>query len=277
MIVATTPTVELSNGVQMPQLGLGVWQARDGAEVESAVQTALDAGYRMIDTAAIYGNEAGVGRALRAGDIPREELFVTTKVWNSDQGYDATLRAFDNSLRLLDSDYIDLYLIHWPMPGAGKFIDTWKALEQLHKDGMIRAIGVSNFKPHHLQKLMDHAEITPMVNQIEVHPLMQQLHTRAFCEIHGIQVESYSPLMQGGELLRDPAITMLAFNHGKTEAQIILRWHIQHGLVVIPKSVTPKRIQENINIFDFELSEEDMTTINTLNKDKRIGADPDYF
>ena len=277
MNVSTIPSVQLHNGVTMPQFGLGVWQARDGAEVESAVQTALDAGYRLIDTAAIYGNETGVGHALRASDIPREELFITTKVWNSDQGYEQTLRAFDASLERLNCEYIDLYLIHWPMPAAGKFTETWRALEQLYTDGKVRAIGVSNFKPSHLRELLTTAKIVPMVNQIELHPLLQQHQTREFCEAHNIHVESYSPLMQGGELLNDPLIVQLANSYDKSSAQIILRWHIQHGFIVIPKSVTPNRIQENIDIFDFELSNDDMVTIDGLNQDKRIGADPDNF
>lgn len=271
------PTILLSNGVEMPQFGLGVWQAEEGVEVEQAVTTALACGYRLIDTAAIYRNERGVGKAIVANGIPRDELFITTKVWNTDQGYDSTLKAYDVSLERLQLDYVDLYLIHWPEPRAGKFIETWQAFEKLYADERVRAIGVSNFKPTHLEQLLEVAHIVPMVNQVELHPKLQQHETRVFCEQHDIKVESYSPIMRGSELLQDPVLTELANLHNKTPAQIVLRWHIQNGLIVIPKSVTPSRIQENIDIFDFELSDDDMQAIASMNEDKRIGIDPDKF
>jgi diketogulonate reductase-like aldo/keto reductase len=275
MNTAVVPMIALNNGVQLPQVGLGVWQAEEGAEVERAVTAALETGYRLIDTAAIYGNEAGVGRAIKASGIPREEIFITTKLWNAHHAFDDALRAFDDSVAKLDCDYVDLYLIHWPLPMEGKFTEAWKALEQLYRSKRARAIGVSNFKPHHLDILLRESETVPTVNQIELHPLLQQPETRAYCAEHNIIVESYSPLMRGGEALEHPVITTLAKNHGKTPAQIILRWHVQNGLIVIPKSVNPKRIQENFMLFDFELSEQDMLAISGMDQGQRIGADPD--
>jgi diketogulonate reductase-like aldo/keto reductase len=271
------PFIGLNNDVQMPQIGLGVWQAADGPEVELAVKTAIEKGYRLIDTAAIYGNEAGVGRAIKESGIAREEIFVTTKVWNSDQGFETTLKAYDESLKRLGMDYVDLYLIHWPVPQAGQFIDTWRALEKIYTEKRVRGVGVSNFKPAHLQELLDNNTIVPAVNQIELHPKLQQLETRNFCKEHDIIVESYSPIMRGGELLSDPLLQKLSDKHQKTPAQIVLRWHIQSGFVVIPKSVTPARIEENIQIFDFELDNEDIAAIADMNEDRRIGADPDNF
>jgi len=270
------PQVTLQNGVRMPQFGLGVWQAKNGTEVEQAIATAFKAGYRMIDTAAIYGNEEGVGKAIADSRIPREELFITSKLWNGDHAYDAALRAFDESLARLGLEYLDLYLIHWPLLDES-YIDAWKALEKLYKDKRIRAIGVSNFKPHHLDTLLQHCEIQPMVNQIELHPKLQQRETRTFCERHGIRVESYSPLMRAGELFEDPVIKQLAAMHNRTPAQIILRWHIQSDLIVIPKSVTPERIWENATIFDFELSDEDITLIDDMDAGQRLSPDPDSF
>lgn len=258
------PTVTLNNAVKMPQLGLGVWQAREGREVEQAVTLALDAGYRLIDTAKIYGNEAGVGRALRASRVPRAEIFVTTKVWNSDQGHDQALRAFDASLERLRLDYVDLYLIHWPVPEAGKYVETWKALEQLYEQKLARAIGVSNFAPEQLEAVLASANVVPAVNQIELHPRQTQAATREYCSRHQIQVESYSPIMRGGELLQDTTIRRIAQAYQKTPAQVVLRWHIQHGLVAIPKSVHEERIRENINIFDFELTIDEMRAIDRL-------------
>ena len=269
------PTVRLNNGVEIPQVGLGVWQAKEGAEVERAVRAALEHGYRLIDTAAIYGNEVGVGRAIKASGVPREEIFVTTKLWNAHHAYEDALRAFDESVTKLACGYIDLYLIHWPLPMEGKFTQAWKALEQLYADKRVRAIGVSNFKPHHLEELLSGAETTPAVNQIELHPLFQQKETRAYCVEHGIAVESYSPLMQGGEALEHPVITKLARRYGKTAAQVILRWHVQSGLIVIPKSVNPERIRENITLFDFELAPDDMREIEGMDREKRIASDPD--
>lgn len=269
------PMMTLNNGVQIPQLGLGVWQAKQGDEVERAVTVALETGYRLIDTAAAYGNEAGVGKAIKASGIPRDHVFITTKLWNANHAYDDALRAFDESVTKLDSDYIDLYLIHWPLPMEGKFIEAWSALERLYQEKRVRAIGVSNFKPQHLDALLKEATTVPTVNQIELHPLFQQVETRTYCDTHDIIVESWSPLMQGGDALEHPIITKLAQAHGKTPAQIILRWHVQSDLIVIPKSVTPERIRENFAVFDFALSEDDMAAIRAIDEDRRIGADPD--
>lgn len=268
-----TDGVTLQNGVKMPQLGLGVWRAKDGEEVERAVQSALENGYRSIDTAAIYKNEDGVGRALARSGVPREDLFITTKVWNSDQGYDSTLAAFEESRKKLGLDYIDLYLIHWPV--AGKYKETWKALETLYRDGKVRAIGVSNFQVHHLKDLIADSSITPMVNQVEFHPLLTQEDVRAYCREHNIQLEAWSPLMQGN--LDHPVLTELAAAYGKSPAQIILRWDLQHGIVTIPKSVTPSRIAENADVFDFELKADDMAKLDALNENRRFGPDPDNF
>lgn len=277
MPVPLIPSVTLNNGVSMPQFGLGVWQAQEGGEVELAVRTALKTGYRLIDTAAVYGNEVGVGMTIRSSGIPREELFITTKVWNDRHGYDETLEAFDQSLARLGLNYIDLYLIHWPMPRQGKMIETWQALETLYANNRVRAIGVSNFTPVHLQELLETCTVVPMVNQIELHPKFQQYETREFCARHDIQIESYSPLMRGGELLNDPVLLKLADKHQKTPAQIVLRWHIQNGFVVIPKSVTPARIEENVSIFDFVLDGDDMAAIAAMDEGSRIGIDPDAF
>lgn len=271
----TIPTVTLNNGVSIPQVGLGVWQAEEGAEVERAVSAALTAGYRLVDTAAIYGNEAGVGKALKASGVPREEIFVTTKLWNAHHAYDDALRAFDESLAKLDCGYVDLYLIHWPLPMENKFMQAWKAMERLVQDKRVRAIGVSNFKPSHLETLLQNAQIVPAVNQIELHPFLQQKETREACQAHGIAVESYSPLMRAGEALEHPVIADLAQKHNKTPAQVILRWHVQSGFIVIPKSVTPERIRENIALFDFALSEPEMQAIQGMDQGQRIGADPD--
>ncbi|MEU3250706.1 aldo/keto reductase [Streptomyces sp. NPDC006997] len=270
------PPIILNNGVEMPQLGYGVWQVPD-TDAEQAVGTALAAGYRSIDTAAAYGNEEGTGKALAASGIPREELFVTTKLWNTDHGYDATLRAFDTSLRKLGLEYLDLYLIHWPMPSQGTYVDTYKAFEKLHADGLIRAIGVSNFLPEHLKRLIEETSVIPAVNQIELHPHLQQHASREYHAEQGIATEAWSPLGQGKGLLEVPAIVAIARKHGRTPAQIVLRWHIQLGTVVIPKSVTPSRIKENIDVFDFSLDDEDLAAISALNEDRRIGPDPATF
>jgi diketogulonate reductase-like aldo/keto reductase len=272
---AAIPTVTLNNGVEIPQVGLGVFQTPEGAEVEGAVRAALDAGYRLIDTAAVYGNEVGVGRAIRASGLPREEVFITTKLWNAHHAYEDALRAFDESLERLDCGYIDLYLIHWPLPMEGRFTQAWKALEKLYGDERVRAIGVSNFKPHHLENLLKAAETVPAVNQIELHPLFQQSETRAYCAERGIAVESYSPLMRGGEALEHPVVARLARKYGKTPAQVILRWHVQIGCIVIPKSARPERIRENLDILDFELSTDEMRQIDGMDQEQRIGADPD--
>ncbi|CEH29351.1 glyoxal reductase [Aneurinibacillus migulanus] len=265
----------LSNGVKMPRVGLGVWKSKEGSEVENAVKAAIKAGYRSIDTAAVYGNETGVGKALQECGVPREELFITTKVWNADQGYDSTLQAFETSLNKLGLEYIDLYLIHWPV--KGKYKDTWRALEKLYKEERVRAIGVSNFQPHHLDDLMADSEIKPMVNQVEFHPLLNQKELRAYCKKHGIQMEAWSPLGQGGELLKHPVLIEIGDKYGKTAAQVILRWDLQHEIITIPKSVHEERIIQNADVFDFTLSAEDMERIDALNEDKRIGPDPDNF
>ncbi|MFH9657757.1 aldo/keto reductase [Streptomyces sp. NPDC017248] len=273
---SNVPPIILNNGVEMPQLGYGVWQVPDD-DAERAVGTALEAGYRSIDTAAIYGNEAGTGKAIAASGLPREEIFVTTKLWNSDQGYDSTLRAFDTSLAKLGLDYVDLYLIHWPLPSRDKYVDTYKAFEKLHSDGRVRAIGVSNFLPEHLRRLIEETSVVPAVNQIELHPHLQQGEARAFHAEHGIATEAWSPLGQGKGLLEVPAVVAIARKHDRTPAQVVLRWHLQLGTIVIPKSVTPSRIKENIEVFDFSLDDEDLAAISALNEDRRIGPDPAAF
>jgi len=271
--VSQVPTLTLNNGVRMPQLGFGVWQVPD-EEATSAVSTALDAGYRSIDTAAIYGNERGTGEALARSGVARDELFVTTKVWNSDHGYDATLRAFDASLEELGLDHIDLYLIHWPLPLRDNYVDTYKALEKLLADGRARAIGVSNFLPEHLTRLLAETSVVPAVNQIELHPWFQQAASRAFHAEHGIATEAWSPLGQGKGLLDAPVVGQLAEKHGRTPAQVVLRWHLTLGNVVIPKSVTPSRIKENIDVFGFELDAADMAAFAALDTGERLGGDP---
>ncbi|AXB47607.1 aldo/keto reductase [Amycolatopsis albispora] len=270
------PTVTLNNGVTMPQLGYGVFQVPD-AETATAVTSALEAGYRSIDTATVYGNERGVGQALADSGIKREDLFVTTKLWNSDQGYDAALRAFDASAERLGLDYLDLYLIHWPTPERGLYAESWRALEKLHADGRIRAIGVSNFQPSHLDELARTGSVVPAVNQVEVHPYLQQAEVREYNEKHGIVTEAWSPLAKGGDLLADPVVRELAAKHDRTPAQVVLRWHLQLGNVVIPKSVTPSRIRENLAVFDFTLADEDLAALASLDRGERTGPDPDTF
>ena len=275
MSTTQIPTIELNNGVQIPQIGLGVWQAEEGSEVETAVETAIETGYRLIDTAAIYGNEAGVGKAIKNSGVARDELFITTKLWNAHHEYDAALKAFDESMSKLDCDYFDLYLIHWPLPMDGLFPEAWRAMEKLLSDGRVRAIGVSNFLPNHLEKLAETQKIVPAVNQIELHPMLQSHETREYCAQHNIKIESYSPLMRGGDSLENETLQKLAQAHNKSAAQIVLRWHIQNDFIVIPKSVTPSRIRENFDVFDFQLSDDDMAQIASLNQDERIGADPE--
>ena len=268
-----TDTAVLHNGVHMPRLGLGVFKVKEGEEVEQAVRTAIEAGYRSIDTAKAYNNEEGVGRAIKDSGVSPGELFVTTKVWNSDQGYDSTLRAFEASRERLGLDVIDLYLVHWPV--KGKYLETYRALEKLYRDGAVRAIGVSNFQIHHLKDILEAFEIKPMVNQVEYHPLLSQVELRRFCEREGIQLEAWSPLMQGN--LDVPEIAELAAKHGKTAAQVVLRWDLQNGVVTIPKSTNERRIRENADVFDFELSAEDMALLDGLNRNRRFGSDPDNF
>lgn len=271
-------TTTLHNGVKMPWFGLGVFKVEEGPDLVNAVKTAIKHGYRSIDTAAIYGNEEGVGQGIREGlkeaGISREELFVTSKVWNDDLGYESTLAAYETSLKKLGLDYLDLYLIHWPV--EGKYKDAWRALESLYKDGRVKAIGMSNFQIHHLEDLMKDAEVKPMINQVECHPRLTQKDLKSFCQEHGIQLEAWSPLMQG-QLLDNPELKEIANKHDKSIAQIILRWDLQNGIVTIPKSTKEHRIVENASIFDFELTAEDMEQIDSLNQDYRVGPDPDNF
>jgi len=267
------PTVTLNNGIEIPQLGFGVFQVPD-PETAAAVTSALEAGYRSIDTAAIYGNEAGVGQALAASGIARDELFVTTKLWNADQGYDATLKAFDASLAKLGLDFVDLYLIHWPTPARDLYRESWRAIEKLAGEGRVRAAGVSNFQPAHLRRLLDDSSLVPAVNQIELHPGLQQRELRRLHAELGIATEAWSPLAQGA-VLGEPALTSIAERYGKSPAQVVLRWHLQLGNVVIPKSVTPSRIRENADVFDFALTEDEMTAIAGLDQGLRTGPDPD--
>ncbi|HEU5475241.1 MAG TPA: aldo/keto reductase [Actinophytocola sp.] len=273
--MSTAAAVTLNDGARMPLLGLGVWQIPNET-VAAAVHTAIDAGYRGIDTASLYRNESGVGDAVAEAAVPRAELFVTTKLWNDDQGYDGALRAFDESMRRLRLDYVDLYLIHWPTPARPRYVETWKAFEKLRADGRVRSIGVSNFHIAHLRRLLDDADVVPAVNQVELHPNLPQRELRAFHAEHGIVTEAWSPLARG-KLLRDRTILGLAQKYGRTPAQIVLRWHVQQDIVAIPKSETPVRIRENIAVFDFELADDDMATIGELDNGRRTGLDPDSF
>lgn len=258
----------------MPWFGLGVYKVEEGPEVITSVKAALENGYIHIDTATLYQNEKGVGQAIKESGIPREQLFITSKVWNDDQGYQSTLKAYETSLANLGIDYLDLYLIHWPV--RGKFKDTWRAMETLYKEGRVRAIGVSNFHIHHLKDLLSSAEIKPMVDQIEYHPHLTQPELHEFCKEEGIQLQAWSPLKRG-TLLDEPTILEIGKKYGKTAAQVILRWDLQNEVVTIPKSIKPHRIKENANIFDFKLSPEDMDKINALNKNERIGSNPDKY
>ncbi|MFB3170356.1 aldo/keto reductase [Neobacillus sp. 179-C4.2 HS] len=269
-------TTTLYNGVKMPWFGLGVFKVEEGPELVNAVKFAIKQGYRSIDTAAIYGNEEGVGQAIREAmteyGIKRDELFITSKVWNSDLGYESTIAAYETSLRKLGLEYLDLYLIHWPV--EAKFVEAWRALETIYKEGKVKAIGVSNFQVHHLEKILKDAEMKPMVNQVEYHPRLTQAEVKAFCDNNGIQFEAWSPLMQG-QLFDNPLLKELANKYNKTVAQIILRWDLQNGVVTIPKSTKEHRIIENSNLFDFELTKVDMGKISSLNENDRVGPDPD--
>ncbi|AXT54028.1 aldo/keto reductase [Aquimarina sp. BL5] len=267
-------TFRLHNGIDMPYFGLGVYLSDNDREVVNAIQWALDTGYRHIDTASIYKNEEGVGKAIRQSNVSREEIFVVSKVWNSDQGYESTLKAFDKSLERLQLDYLDLYLIHWPV--EGKYIETWKALEKLYKDGRIKAIGVSNFMQHHLEDLIENSEIIPMVNQMEFHPYLVQQDLIDFCNKHKIRYEAWSPMMQG-KIFKLSILDNLAKKYNKTVAQIVLRWNLQKGVITIPKSAKKERIISNADLFNFELSQEDVTYIDSLDRNQRTGPDPDNF
>jgi 2,5-diketo-D-gluconate reductase A len=269
------PSISLRGGVEIPQLGFGVFQVPP-EDTEAVVRHALQAGYRHIDTAAAYRNEAAVGRAVRASGLAREEVFVTTKCFNDDQGYDEARRAFESSLERLQFDYVDLYLIHWPVPAHDRYLDTWRAFVELQSEGRARAIGVSNFQPAHLERIVAETGVTPAVNQIELHPRLQQPDLRRLHEELGIVTEAWSPLAQG-QVLDDPRIVELAERHGKTPGQVVIRWHLQLGNVVFPKSVTPERIEQNIDVFDFELSAAEMDGIEKLDRGERTGPDPDTF
>jgi 2,5-diketo-D-gluconate reductase A len=269
------PNLTLHDGIEIPQLGFGVFQVPPD-DTEKVVEQALEAGYRHIDTAAAYRNEKGVGKAVANSGIAREDIFVTTKLWNSSQGFETALETFGKSLGRLGMDYVDLYLIHWPVPSQDRFIETWRAFERIHGEGRARTIGVSNFRIEDLERLEAETEIRPTVNQVELHPQMQQRDLRAWHEEHGIATEAWSPLAQGA-VLGDDTIAGIARAHGKTAAQTILRWHIQLGNIVIPKSVTPDRIRENFDLFDFDLSAEEMNAIGALDRGARIGPDPATF
>lgn len=278
MIQHLQDTVALHNGVAMPGFGLGVFKVEEGDTAVQAVKDAIKNGYRSIDTAAVYQNERGVGQgikeALAENGLKREDLFVTSKVWNADLGYESAIAAYEASLERLGLAYLDLYLIHWPV--KGKYKDAWKALETLYEQGRVKAIGVSNFQVHHLEDVLADARVKPMVNQVELHPRLTQVELRAFCEKHGIRIEAWSPLMQG-ELLNDATLREIAAETGKTVAQVILRWDVQHGIVTIPKSIKEARIIENASIFDFSLTDAQMARIDGLNENRRIGPDPDNF
>lgn len=271
----TVPSLTLHDGVEIPQLGFGVFQVPP-EDTQEVVELALDVGYRHIDTAGAYRNEKGVGAAIRASGLPREDIFVTTKLWNSEQGFDSTLAAFEASLKRLDLDYVDLYLIHWPVPSEDRYLDTWRAFERIREEGRSRTIGVSNFRVEDLERLEAEADVRPTVNQIELHPRHQQAELRAWHADHGVVTEAWSPLAQG-DLLDDETIAAIAERRGKTPAQAILRWHLQLGNVVFPKSVTPSRIRENFELFDFELSDAEMEEFERLDRGERIGPDPATF
>ena len=272
-IVSTQPTVTFNDGRSIPQIGLGVWQAPNDVAVE-AVHTALGAGYRHVDTAAAYNNEDGVGAGMAQSGVDRADIFLTTKVWNDDQGYDSTMRAMDQSLRHLKTDYVDLYLIHWPSAWRGKFVETWKALIRLREEGKARSIGVSNFEGDYLDQIIAETGVTPALNQVQLHPRFQQKALRDKHARLGVVTQSWSPLGQG-TVLADPVIVRIASRHGKSPAQVIIRWHLDQGLVVIPKSVTPSRIVENFDVFDFALDESDRAAIAGLDDpDGRIGSNP---
>jgi Aldo/keto reductases, related to diketogulonate reductase len=267
--------VTLNDGRRMPQLGLGLWQVTD-EEVAEIVKNAVKVGYRSLDTAAYYKNEKGIGNGIRGSDVDRKELFVTTKLWNNRHGYDETFRAFDETMERLGLDYIDLYLIHWPVPTENKYVETWKAFIKLREEGRVKSIGVSNFLPEYLERIIGETGVKPVLDQVELHPLFQQNALRKFNAEHGIATEAWSPLGKG-KLVNDPAIGEIAKKYGKSIAQIIIRWHLDNGCIVIPKSANPERMRDNFNVFDFELSAEDMAAMAALNKDERMDMDPAVF
>ena len=273
--MSAVPTITLNNGVSIPQLGFGVFLIEPD-ETKDATLAALEVGYRHIDTAEMYGNEAQVGEAVRASGIDRDDIFVTSKLNNSFHAYDDALNAFDQTLKDLAFDYVDLFLVHWPLPGVGDFVETWKAMEEIYRSGRCRAIGVSNFQKHHLQRLFDETEIVPAVNQIEVHPYLIQDELRAFGSEHGIPTEAWSPLGRGA-VLEEPTLVDIAKRHDRTPAQVTLRWALQRGDIVFPKSVNRHRMEENFDLFGFELSQDEIDQISALNRDERIGPDPDTF
>lgn len=275
MTVNAVPTISLNNGIHIPQLGFGTYQI-EPADTVAATLAALETGYRHIDTAEMYGNEKEVGQAVRDSGLAREDIFVTSKLNNGFHAHDDALKAFDRTLTELRFDYLDLFLIHWPLPGVGDFVETWKALEEIYRSGRAKAIGVSNFQPHHLRRLLQETEIVPAVNQIEVHPYLTQDEVRAFGAGHRIETEAWSPIAQG-KVLDDPTITGIARRLGRTAAQVTLRWHIQRNDIVFPKSVTRSRVEENFALFDFELTEADMASITGLDRGERTGPDPDTF
>lgn len=272
-------TITLNNGIEMPRLGLGVFRVENSSELVNAVKVAIKNGYRSIDGAAIYGNEEAMGEGIREGikeaGISREDLFITSKVWNADLGYESTIAAYEASLKRLGVDYLDLYLIHWPV--EGKYKEAWRALEYLYKEGRVKAIGVSNFQIHHLQDLLKDAKIKPVINQVELHPYLSQEKVREFCKENDIQVEAWSPLMAGNGLLENDVLKEIAKKYNKTTAQVVLRWDLQSQVITIPKSTNEGRLVENIDIFGFNLSKDDMDRIDSLNKDLRVGPDPDNF
>ena len=273
--MTAVPNITLNNGVDIPQLGFGVFQI-DPEQTKQATLTALEVGYRHIDTAEMYGNEKEVGEAVRASGLDRGEIFVTSKLNNGYHAYDDALHAFDQSLKDLDIGYLDLFLVHWPLPGVGDYVETWKAMEKIYESGRVRSIGVSNFQPHHLRRIHGETSVTPAVNQIEVHPYLANDEVRAFDAEHGIATEAWSPIAQGG-VLKDPVIVRIAEAHGRTPAQVTLRWHVQRGDIVFPKSVTRSRVEENFAIFDFELTDGDMADITGLDRGERTGPNPDEF
>ncbi|WJY35054.1 aldo/keto reductase [Streptomyces sp. P9-2B-1] len=273
--MASVPAITLNNGVEIPQLGFGTFQIAP-QETRETTLAALKAGYRHIDTAQMYGNEKEVGEAVRDSGLDRGDVFVTSKLDNGAHAYDDALRAFEGTMEKIRLDYLDLFLIHWPLPDRGDFVETWKALEEIYRSGRVKSIGVSNFQPHHLRRLLDGSVVVPAVNQIEVHPYLTQDAVRSFGAEHGIATEAWSPIAQG-KVLDDPTLVRIAERVGKSTAQVTLRWHLQRGDIVFPKSVTRRRIEENFDLFDFELTEGDIGEINALNRDERTGLDPDRF